>query len=137
MLKDFKAFALRGNVVDLAVGVIIGTAFGKIVNSVVSDVIMPPIGLLIGGIDFSDLFVVLRGPAAETLAAAKAAGAVTLNYGVFLNTIIQFVIVALATFILVRWMSRLQKAEVPPVEKPAQEKLLEEIRDILKSEKAK
>src|ERR1700733_12461024 len=99
MLSEFKAFALRGNVIDLAVGVIVGAAFTGIVNSLVSDLLMPPLGVLLGGIDFSDFFVVMKGPHADTLAAAKAAGAVTLNYGLFLNAIIRFIIVAFAIFL--------------------------------------
>ncbi len=137
MIKDFKDFALRGNVVDLAVGVIIGAAFGKIVTSLVSDVMMPPIGLLIGGIDFSDLFFTLRGDHFETLEAAKKAGAVTVNYGVFLNTMVQFAVVAFATFMIVRWASKLHKTATPPPAPPAKtEILLEEIRDLLKKEKS-
>jgi large conductance mechanosensitive channel len=121
MLRQFKEFALRGNVVDMAVGIIIGAAFGAIVSSLVADVIMPPIGLLLGNVDFSNLFVVLRegtapGPYAS-LAAAREAGAVTLNYGVFANAIISFVIVAFAVFVLVSQMNRLRKqAEAPPAE---------------------
>jgi large conductance mechanosensitive channel len=135
MLKDFKAFALRGNVVDLAVGVIIGAAFGKIVTSLVNDVIMPPIGLALGEVDFSNLFLVLKGDHAPTVDAAKAAGAVTLNYGIFLNTIIQFVIIALATFIIVRWMQKLQKKEeAAPAAPTKSEELLTEIRDLLKKD---
>ena len=120
MLKQFKEFAMRGNVVDMAVGIIIGAAFGAIVTSLVSDVIMPPIGLLLGNVDFSNLFVVLRhgvnpGPYA-TPADAVSAGAVTLNYGMFINSIISFTIVAFAVFLLVRAMNKLkEKAEVPLV----------------------
>jgi large conductance mechanosensitive channel len=139
MLNEFKEFAMKGNVVDLAVGVVIGGAFGLIVTSLVNDVLMPPIGLLTGGVDFSNLFVTLRdgmkqaGPYAS-LAEAKAAGAVTLNLGVFLNTIIQFVIVAFAIFMLVRSINRMRRQEPPPVvETPRQEVLLAEIRDLLKS----
>jgi len=122
MLKDFKEFAMRGNVVDMAVGIIIGAAFGGIVKSLVSDVLMPPLGLLMGNVDFSDLFVVLKegtapGPFA-TLAAAKAAGAVTLNYGLLINTVVNFLIVALAVFFLVRGISRLKKKEEPPPAEP-------------------
>lgn len=136
MLQDFKAFALKGNVVDLAVGVIIGAAFGKIVTSFVSDLLMPPLGLALGGVDFSDLFITLRGGTFETLKAAHDAGAVTINYGVFLNTCLQFLIQAVATFLLVTWMHRLHKAEPPASPaKPAQEVLLEEIRDLLKAQK--
>ena len=125
MWSDFKAFIMRGNVLDLAVGVIIGAAFGTVVKSVVDDVIMPPIGLAIGGVDFSNMFVVLKEGAAAaapyaSLAEAKAAGAVTLNYGAFINTIITFLIVALAVFMLVRIVSKLQKqpAAPPPDTKP-------------------
>jgi len=134
MFEDFKAFALRGNVIDLAVGVIIGTAFTGIVNSLVSDLIMPPIGLLIGGIDFSNFFIVLKGPHAETLAAAKAAGAVTMNYGVFLDIVLRFLIVAFAVFLLVRWINRLFAAtRSAPAAPTKTEELLTEIRDLLKS----
>jgi large conductance mechanosensitive channel len=119
MFKDFKEFALRGNVVDMAVGIIIGAAFGTIVKSLVSDVIMPPIGLLLGNVDFSSLFLVLRegktvGPYA-TPEIAKAAGAVTLNYGVFINTIISFLIVSFAVFLVIHQINRLKKeAPVEP-----------------------
>lgn len=119
MFKEFKEFAMRGSVVDMAVGIIIGAAFGTIVNSLVSDIIMPPIGLLLSNVDFSSLFIVLKegkvaGPYG-TLAAAKNAGAVTLNYGVFMNTIISFLIVAFAVFLLVRNINRLKrKEEAPP-----------------------
>jgi large conductance mechanosensitive channel len=139
MLKEFKEFAMKGNVIDLAVGVVIGGAFGLIVTSLVNDVLMPPIGLLTGGVDFSNLFVTLRdgvkaaGPYAS-LADAKAAGAVTLNLGVFVNTVIQFLIVAFAIFLLVRSINRLRRQEPPPpAETPRQEVLLAEIRDLLKS----
>jgi large conductance mechanosensitive channel len=116
MLKEFKAFAMRGNVLDLAVGIIIGGAFGTIVKSLVDDVIMPPIGLALGNVDFTNLFVVLKegakaaGPY-ETLAGAKAAGAVTINYGVFINSVIAFLIVAFAVFLIVRAANRLQPEE--------------------------
>jgi large conductance mechanosensitive channel len=113
MLKEFKEFAMRGNVVDLAVGVIIGAAFGKIVSSLVDDVIMPPIGRLLGHVDFSSLFINLSDKTYESLAAAKAAGAPTLNYGLFLNTVINFVIVAFVVFLVVQWMNRLTKKEAP------------------------
>jgi large conductance mechanosensitive channel len=139
MLKEFKEFAMKGNVIDLAVGVVIGGAFGLIVTSLVNDVLMPPIGLLTGGVDFSNLFVTLRdgvkapGPYAS-LADAKAAGAVTLNLGVFVNTVIQFLIVAFAIFMVVRSINRIRRQEVPPpAETPRQEILLAEIRDLLKS----
>ena len=116
MLKEFKEFAMRGNVVDMAVGIIIGAAFGTIVNSLVADVIMPPIGLLLGNIDFTNLFVVLKeggkavGPYAS-LAEAKAAGATSINYGVFINTIIAFLIVAFAVFLVIRNINRLKRQE--------------------------
>ncbi|QNM97581.1 large conductance mechanosensitive channel protein MscL [Chitinimonas koreensis] len=116
MLKEFKEFAMRGNVVDLAVGVIIGAAFGKIVDSLVKDVIMPPIGLLLGNVDFSNLFAVLKegakapGPY-ETLKAAQEAGAVTVNVGVFFNAVISFVIVAFAVFLLIRTLNKLKSQE--------------------------
>ena len=134
MFKDFKAFALRGNVIDLAVGVIIGASFTGIVNSLVSDILMPPLGVLLGGIDFSDFFVVLKGPHADTLAAAKTAGAVTVNYGIFLNAIIRFLIVAFAIYLLVRWINRLFSAtKSAPAAPTKSEVLLEEIRDLLKA----
>ena len=109
MLKDFREFAVRGNVIDLAVGVIIGAAFGKIVASAVADLIMPPIGMALGRVDFSDLFVALNGATYPSLAAAEAAGAPTLNYGRFLNTVIEFAIVAFAVFLLVRQFNRLKR----------------------------
>jgi len=137
MLSEFKAFALRGNVIDLAVGVIIGTAFTGIVNSLVSDLLMPPLGMLLGGIDFSDFFLVLKGPHPDTLAAAKTAGAVTINYGVFLNVIIRFIIVAFSVFLLVRWINRLFTAtKSTPAAPTATEVLLREIRDELKARPA-
>jgi len=122
MLKEFKEFAMRGNVVDMAVGIIIGAAFGGIVKSLVADVMMPPIGLLLGDVDFSSLFLVIKegtaaGPFA-TIDAAKEAGAVTLNYGLFLNTVVNFLIVALAIFFVVRGMNRLKKAEEAPPPEP-------------------
>jgi large conductance mechanosensitive channel len=114
MLKEFKEFAMRGNVLDMAVGIVIGAAFGQIVTSFVQDVLMPPIGRLLGHVDFSNLFVNLSGTHYQTIAAAKAAGAATLNYGLFLNTVINFLIVAFAVFLLVRQVNRL-------VRKPATE----------------
>jgi len=113
MLKEFKEFAMRGNVMDLAVGVIIGAAFGKIVASLVDDVIMPPIGRLLGHVDFSNLFVSLNGTHYDTLAAAKAAAAPTVNYGLFLNTVINFLIVALAVFLVVQQVNRWGKKPAP------------------------
>ena len=134
MLKEFKEFAMKGNVLDMAIGVIIGGAFGKIVSSLVSDVLMPPIGLLTGGVDFSSLFLNLSGTPQASLAAAKAAGAPTINYGVFLQATFDFIIVAFVIFLLVKQMNRFKK-EVPPAP-PAgptnEEKLLMEIRDALK-----
>jgi large conductance mechanosensitive channel len=135
--QEFKEFALRGNVVDLAVGLIIGAAFGAIVNSLVADVIMPPLGLVIGQVDFSDLFINMSGQDYPSLAVAREAGAPVIAYGAFINAVINFVIVALAIFIVVKGMNRLRRkqAEEPakPPEAPRQEVLLEEIRDILKA----
>ncbi len=122
MLQEFKQFAMRGNVVDMAVGIIIGGAFGTIVQSLVNDVLMPPIGLLLGGVDFSDLFVVLKQGATEgpyaALRDAQAAGAVTINYGVFINSVISFLIVAWAVFMLVRAVNRLQRQPEAVAEDP-------------------
>ncbi|HET8924226.1 MAG TPA: large-conductance mechanosensitive channel protein MscL [Candidatus Acidoferrum sp.] len=115
MLKEFKEFAMRGNVVDLAVGVIIGAAFGKIVSSLVEDVMMPPLGQLLGKVDFSKLFISLDGKSYASLDAAKAAHAATLNYGIFLNTVINFLIVAFCVFLVVQWMNRLTKKPTPAV----------------------
>jgi large conductance mechanosensitive channel len=111
MLKEFKEFALKGNVVDMAVGIIIGAAFGRIVSSLVNDVLMPPIGKLMGNMDFSSLFVALDGKHYDSLALAKAAGAPTVNYGLFINSVIDFVIVAFVIFLLVKQMNRLKKEE--------------------------
>ena len=137
MWREFRDFAMRGNVIDLAVGIIIGAAFTTIVNSLVNDIIMPPIGLALGGIDFSDFFVTLKGGSFPTLAAAKAGGAVTINYGLFINAILRFIIVAFAIFILVKQINRLARHEEPaPAPPPAparQEVLLEEIRDLLRA----
>ena len=119
MLKEFREFAMRGNVIDMAVGIIIGAAFGTIVNSLVQDVIMPPIGLLLGNVDFSNIFAVIKegkiaGPYASVVA-AKAAGAVTINFGVFINTIISFILIAFAVFLLVRTINKMRRQEeVPP-----------------------
>jgi large conductance mechanosensitive channel len=109
MFREFREFAMRGNVVDLAIGIIIGAAFGKIVTSLVSDIIMPPIGLLLGGVDFSSLFINLSGQPYASLAEAKAAGAPTINYGLFLNTVIDFIIVAFAIFLVVQLINRLRR----------------------------
>lgn len=114
MLKEFREFIMRGNVVDLAVGVIIGGAFGKIISSLVSDVIMPPIGLLLRGVDFSNLFLSLNGIGYATLADAQAAGAPTLNYGTFLNNLLDFLIVALVIFLMIRAINRLHKPAPAP-----------------------
>ncbi len=136
MISEFKAFIQRGNVVDLAVGVVIGGAFGKIVTSFVDDVLMPPIGLALGGADFSNLFINLSGKSFPSVAAAKAAGAPTLNYGLFINNIINFVIVAFAIFLVVKVVNHMQKpAAAPPPPPPGPTKdqqLLTEIRDLLK-----
>jgi len=122
MFKEFKEFAMRGNVVDMAVGIIIGAAFGTIVKSLVADVIMPPIGLLLGNVDFTNLFVVLKGAAAgdtfASLADAQKAGAVTLNYGLFFNTIISFLIVAFAVFMMIRGLNKMKREEEAPPEEP-------------------
>ncbi|GGP17971.1 large conductance mechanosensitive channel protein MscL [Silvimonas iriomotensis] len=144
MFKEFKEFAMRGNVVDLAVGVIIGAAFGKIVDSLVKDIIMPPIGLILGKVDFSNLYVLLResdktpGPYA-TLEAAQKAGAVTLNYGNFINIAISFVIVAFAVFLLVKGLNSMKRAEeaapAAPAPTPEDVQLLREIRDLLQQQK--
>jgi len=120
MLKEFKEFALKGNVVDLAIAVIIGAAFGKVVSSFVNDIIMPPIGMLLGGVSFSDLFISLDGQTYPSLAVAQAAGAATINYGVFLTTLIDFVIIAWVLFLVVKAMNRMKKAPAPaaPTTKP-------------------
>ena len=137
MLKEFKAFAMRGNVVDMAVGIIIGAAFGAIVKSLVDDVIMPPIGLVLGNVDFSNLFIVLKEGATAapyaSVAAAKAAGAVTLNYGLLVNAVVSFTIVAFAVFLLIRTLNRLKREDdAPAAPTPEEVILLREIRDALK-----
>ena len=141
MLKEFKEFAAKGNMLDMAVGIVIGAAFGSIIQSLVKDMLMPPIGLALGGVDFTDLFITLSdgsvpGPHA-TLVAAQEAGAVTMNYGVFANAIVSFLIIACAVFMVVRGFNRMKKAEeaapaAPPPPSP-QESLLAEIRDLLKA----
>jgi large conductance mechanosensitive channel len=137
MLKEFKEFAMRGNVVDMAVGIIIGAAFGKIVSSLVADVIMPPIGLLMGNMDFSQLYLNLSGTEYPSLAAAQAAGAATINYGLFINAVLNFLIVAFAIFMVIRGMNQLKrKAEEAPAEEPKapiEVQLLTEIRDSLRA----
>jgi len=143
VLKEFKEFAVKGNVLDMAVGIIIGAAFGTVVKSLVSDVIMPPIGLLLGGVDFSNLFVVVQGGETAgpylTLAEAQEAGAVTINYGVFINEIVSFTIVAFAVFMLVRSFNKLKReqeeeAAPAPPPGPTAEELLTEIRDAIKAQ---
>lgn len=141
MLKEFREFAVKGNMIDLAVGLVIGAAFGGIVSSLVKDVIMPPIGLLLGKVDFTNLFITLsegkEAPANATLDAAQKAGAVTLNYGLFINTVINFLIVAFAIFFVVKGINRMKREAPPapesPAEPSAEEKLLGEIRDLLKA----
>lgn len=134
MFKDFKEFALSGSLVDMATGIIIGAAFGTVITSLVSDIIMPPIGLLLGGIDFTNLFQVIKGDGEfTTLAAAQAAGAVTINWGNFINHIISFLVVAFCIFMLIRVMNKARKAQQEQAEEaPRSEVLLEEIRDLLK-----
>lgn len=119
MLKEFKTFAMRGNVLDMAVGIVIGAAFGRIISSMVDDILMPPIGRLLGGTDFSNLFISLSGEAYPSLAAAKEAGAATINYGLFVNAVINFLIVAFAIFLLVKQVNRLQPAPAPAAPVPA------------------
>jgi large conductance mechanosensitive channel len=140
IFDEFKKFAMRGSVVDLAVGVVIGAAFTGIVNSLVKDIIMPPIGLALGGIDFTNFFVTLKGPHLATVAEAQKAGAVTLNYGIFVNTLINFLVVAFALFLLIRSINRLTTPETPaeaaaaaPPAPPEDILLLREIRDELKT----
>jgi large conductance mechanosensitive channel len=140
MLKEFKEFAMRGNVIDLAVGIIIGAAFGKIVTSLVNDIIMPPIGLILGNVDFSDLFVNLSmSQTYASVAEAEAAGAPIIKYGMFINTVIDFLIVAFAIFMVIRAINkfrRKQEAAPPPPPPPpsGEEKLLTEIRDLLRAQ---
>jgi len=138
MFEEFKKFAMRGNVLDLAVGVVIGAAFTGIVNSLVKDIIMPPIGLALGGVDFSNFYLTLKGPHVASLADAQKAGAVTVNYGVFVNAILNFLVVAIALFLLIRFINRLTEPKVPavppaPPPPPEDVLLLREIRDSLKS----
>jgi large conductance mechanosensitive channel len=140
MLKEFKEFAMRGNVIDMAVGIIIGAAFGKIVTSLVNDVIMPPIGLLLGSVDFSNLFLNMGGDY-TTVAAAEAAGAPIVKYGMFINTVLDFTIVAFAIFMVIKALNKLKRQQAaqppaPPAPSP-QEKLLTEIRDVLKAQSAR
>jgi large conductance mechanosensitive channel len=131
-IDEFRAFIMRGNVVDLAVGIIIGVAFTAVVNSLVKDLFTPLIGLLVGGIDFTNIFITLKGPSQPTLADAQKAGAATLNIGVFLNAVIQFLIVSFAVFWLIKVLTRLQvRQDAAPPAPPRTEVLLEEIRDLL------
>jgi large conductance mechanosensitive channel len=131
-VDEFRAFIMRGNVVDLAVGIIIGVAFTAVVNSLVKDIITPIIGLLVGGIDFTNIFVTVKGQSEPTLADAQKAGAVTLNIGVFLNAVIQFLIVSFAVFWMIKVLTRLHlRQEATPAPPPRSEVLLEEIRDLL------
>ena len=141
MLKEFKEFAIKGNMLDMAVGIIIGAAFGTIIQSLVKDIVMPPIGMALGGVDFGDLFLTLSEGAVagpyNTLAAAQEAGAVTINYGIFINALISFLIIAFAVFMVVRSFNKLKKQEeeapsTPPAPS-AEETLLGEIRDLLKA----
>jgi len=140
MLKEFRDFIARGNVIDLAVAVVIGAAFNGIIKSLVDDVIMPPIGLLLGGVDFTNLFIDLSGAGYESLAAAQEAGAATINYGLFLNNVINFLIVAFVIFLVVRQVNAMKKKEeeeappTPPAPS-AEENLLAEIRDLLAEKK--
>ncbi|MBI5705632.1 MAG: large conductance mechanosensitive channel protein MscL [Armatimonadetes bacterium] len=141
MLKEFKEFAVKGNMIDLAIGVVIGAAFGGIVASFVKDIVTPPIGLLMGKVDFANLFVTLspgaQAPENATLEAAQKSGAVTLNYGLFLNAAVNFIIVAFAVFFVVKAINKMKREAPPAPEAPAEpsneEKLLGEIRDLLKS----
>ncbi len=119
MFKEFRAFVMRGNVMDLAIGIVIGAAFGRLITSFVSDILMPPIGVLLNGIEFANLFITLKGARYPTLAAAKAAGAATINYGVFISTVVDFVIVAFVIFLMVRKINRMRQAPTPtPTTKP-------------------
>ncbi len=136
MLKEFKDFAMKGNVVDMAVGVIIGGAFGKIVSSLVSDILMPPIGKLMGGVDFSSLYIAMDSRKFASLVEAQAAGAATINYGLFLNTVINFIIVAFSIFMMIKAMNSAKKNEPAPAPAappapPREQVLLQEIRDLL------
>jgi large conductance mechanosensitive channel len=134
VVQEFKEFIARGSVIDLAVGIIIGAAFTGIVNSLVNDILLPPIGWVLGGLDFSNYFITLSGGPFATLEQAKEAGAATINYGVFINACIRFFIVAVAIFLLVRQVNRFRRTkEVSPAPPPRQEVLLEEIRDLLKT----
>lgn len=137
MLKEFKEFAMRGNVMDMAIGIVLGGAFGKIVASFVKDILMPPVGMLLGGVDFTQLYLVLKGSGTyATLEAAKEAGAVTINYGAWIATVVDFIIIAFVIFMVIRQMNKMKKKEEEaPAAPPApskEETLLGEIRDLLK-----
>ena len=136
MLKEFKEFAMRGNVMDMAVGIIIGASFGKIVTSLVNDVVMPPIGLLLGNMDFSNLFLNLSGTHYASLAEAQTAGAAVVKYGVFVNNVLDFMIVAIVIFLLIRTINQFKRKQeaAPPAAPPAEVQLLTEIRDALKAQ---
>ncbi|WP_422007678.1 large conductance mechanosensitive channel protein MscL [Pyruvatibacter mobilis] len=140
MLKEFREFISRGNVIDLAVGIVIGSAFTAIVKSLVNDVVMPPIGLILAGVDFSNLFVPLDGKTYESLASATEAGAATLNYGLFINAVISFLIVAFVVFLIVKSINNMKRKEeekpAEPAAPPRNEVLLEEIRDLLKTQRS-
>ena len=140
MLKEFREFISRGNVIDLAVGIVIGSAFTAIVKSLVNDVVMPPIGLILAGVDFSNLFVPLDGKTYESLASATEAGAATLNYGLFINAVISFLIVAFVVFLIVKSINNMKRKEeekpAEPAVPPRNEVLLEEIRDLLKTQRS-
>ena len=137
MWKEFKEFAMRGNVIDLAIGLVIGAAFGRIVTSFVNDILMPPLGLLLGNMNFADLYINLSGGTYESLEDAKEAGAATINYGLFINTIIDFLIVAFAIFLIVKQINRFKRKQeaAPPAPRvpTEEERLLAEIRDLLKA----
>jgi large conductance mechanosensitive channel len=141
MLQEFKEFALRGNVVDMAVGIVIGAAFSTIVKSLVDDIIMPPVGVVTGGVDFSNMFVALNGQHYDSLAQARQAGAPTLNFGVFVNNVISFLIVAFVLFMAIKAMNRLRRKqeEAPHTEPPPSQEvqLLQEIRDALVAQKGR
>jgi large conductance mechanosensitive channel len=137
MLKEFKVFIMRGNIIDLAAGIIVGAAFGRVVNSLVNDILMPPLGLLLGGVDFSSLFINLGSTHYDSLAAAKAAGAPTINFGIFINEVITFLIVGFAVFMLIKYVTKAmamisrQEAAAPPPPPSDEVRLLTEIRDTL------
>ena len=140
MIKEFKEFAMNGNVMDMAIGIILGAAFGKVVNSLVDDVLVPPIGRVVGGVDFGGLFLNLGATHYDTLAAAKAAGAPTLDYGMFLQSIFDFILVAFAVFLVIKGINQARRKEgekpappAPPPPPSAEEKLLSEIRDLLRA----